>query len=343
MVIRGYHVGQLLKNAGKGFWNDNILTIAAAVAYNFFFSLFPLMLFAAPLLGLVGDKQRLFGWFLDRIAETVPPSAFDLLAGIARDVVFAPNAPGLVSIGAILTLWSASRIFGSLINALNIAFHVKNDRRPFLKVQGLRVLMVFVVGVLVGIVATIMLAGPNIVDAVATAVHLPGVAKWGWMVLQYPLAFLSLVFAIWLMYTVLPDFPQHRQQILIGAVVTAVLWLAATAIFRTYVVNFDTLNKTYGTIGGVLILLTWMYYTMLVLLFGAELNAELAKGTGEVDAKPKTEYDRKIAAAQRDRVNEDRVQVKEKEVEEKQTEVNRDALANEVSPQDPGADPRRAP
>ena len=112
MVIKGFHVGRLLKEVGKAIWADNSLTIAAAVAYNFFFSLFPLLLFAAPLLGLVGNKQQLFGWILTQMAGTVPPAAYAMLAGVARDVVFAPNAPGLVSIGAVLTAYSASNIFG---------------------------------------------------------------------------------------------------------------------------------------------------------------------------------------------------------------------------------------
>src|SRR5215216_6410389 len=99
MVIKGVHVGRLLKHVGKAIWKDNILTIAAAVAYNFFFSLFPLMLFAAPILALMGNKQQLFNWILTQLAGSVPPAAFDLLSGVARDVVFAENAPGLVSIG----------------------------------------------------------------------------------------------------------------------------------------------------------------------------------------------------------------------------------------------------
>jgi len=193
MVIKGFHVGRLLKEAGKATWADNILTIAAAVAYNFFFSLFPLLLFATPLLGLVGNKQQLFGWILNQLAGTVPPAAYTLLAGVARDVVFAPNAPGLVSIGAVLTAYSASNIFGSLMGALNIAYHVKNDRRPWWKQRLIQLGMVIVAGGLSAIAAAVMMAGPNIVDVVARVTRLSGLAKWGWMILQYPLAFAFLV------------------------------------------------------------------------------------------------------------------------------------------------------
>src|SRR3954471_11041588 len=200
MVIKGFHVGRLLKAVGKAIWADNILTIAAAVAYNFFFSIFPLLLFAAPLLALVGNKQQLFNWIMEQLAGSVPPAAYTLLAGVAHDVVFAPNAPGLVSIGAVLTLYSASNIFGSLMGALNVAYHVKNDRRPWWRQRLIQLLMVFVVGLLVMIAATVMLAGPDLVDRVAKAVRLSAAAKWTWMILQYPLAFGFLVLALYLIY-----------------------------------------------------------------------------------------------------------------------------------------------
>ena len=327
MVIKGFHVGHLLKAVGKAIWADNILTIAAAVAYNFFFSIFPLLLFAAPLLALVGNKQQLFNWILDQLAGSVPPAAYTLLAGVARDVVFAPNAPGLVSIGAVLTLYSASNIFGSLMGALNIAYHVKNDRRPWWKQRLIQLGMVVVAGGLMTLAAAVMIAGPNIVDTVARFTRLDSLTKWGWMILQYPLAFTFLVSAFWLMYYILPDFPQHKRQILVGAVIAAALWVLATTLFRLYVVNFTTFNKAYGTVGAVLLLLSWMYYSMVVVLAGGELNAELAKGTGEVAPEPKTEYDKKVAAAQTERAKEDRHEEKKKEQKEEHSNAKREQLA----------------
>jgi membrane protein len=329
MVIKGYDVWHLLKAVGKAIWADNILTIAAAVAYNFFFSIFPLLLFAAPLLALVGNKQQLFNWILDQLAGNVPPAAYTMFAGVARDVVFAPNAPGLVSVGALLTLYSASNIFGSLMGALNIAYHVKNDRRPWWKQRLIQLGMVVVAGGLMTIAAAVMLAGPNIVDTVARVTHLNVLAKWGWMIVQYPLAFAFLVAAFWLMYFILPDFPQHKKQILVGATSAAALWIIATTLFRLYVVNFTTFNKAYGTVGAVLLLLSWMYYSMVVVLAGGELNAELAKGTAEVAPQPKTEYDKKVAVAQSERAAQDRHEEKKKEQKEVRSAAKRDQLAKE--------------
>ena len=329
MLINGFHVWRLLKAVGKAIWADNILTIAAAVAYNFFFSIFPLLLFAAPLLALVGNKQQVFNWILGQLAGSVPPAAYTLLRGVAHDIVFAPNAPGLVSIGAVLTAYSASNIFGSLMGALNIAYHVKNDRRAWWKQRLIQLGMVVIAGGLMAFAAAVMLGGPNIVDTVARVTHLNAIAKWGWMVLQYPLAFAFLVAAFWLMYYILPDFPQHKRQILVGAIIAAALWIIATTLFRLYVINFTTFNKAYGTVGAVLLLLSWMYYSMVVVLAGGELNAELAKGTAEVAPKPKTEYDKEVAAAQSQRAAQDRHEEKKKEQEEVQSASKREQLAKE--------------
>ena len=327
MLIRGRHIGTLLKEVGRQTWTDNILTIAAAVAYNFFFSLFPLLLFAAPLVALVGNKQQTFDWVLQQFARTVPPAAYAVLAGVVKSAVFAPNAPGLVSIGALLTLYSASNIFGSLMGALNIAYHVKHDRRPWWKQRLIQLGMVVLAGGMLTVAAVVMLAGPNIVGWIAEHLRLSAVAKWGWMILQYPLAFGLVVLALWTIYYVLPDFPQHRSQILVGAVVAAALWVLATVLFRLYVTNMTNGNATYGAIGGVLLLLSWMYYSMVVVLAGGELNAELAKGTAEVAPPPKTAYDRKVAVAQSDRAAEDRHISRREEAKEVAKEARRDGVA----------------
>ncbi|GAC1515720.1 MAG: YihY/virulence factor BrkB family protein [Gemmatimonadaceae bacterium] len=286
MVIGGYRVGALLKQVGKDIWADNVFTIAAAVAYNFFFSLFPLLLFAAPLVGLVGNKQRLMEWVLGRLAATVPPAAFELLQGVARDVVFAPNAPGLISLGAVLTLYSASNIFGSLMGALNTAYHVANDSRPWWKQKLIQLMMVVVVGALVTVAATVMIGGPEIVNSIATTVHMGGASRGAWLVLEYPIAFAFLVTAVWAIYYLLPDFRQSKRQILIGATAASMLWVAATILFRIYVIHFNQFNKAYGTVGAVLLLLTWMYYSMVVVLAGGELNADLAGRAGPAPLTP---------------------------------------------------------
>ncbi|HEV7706283.1 MAG TPA: YhjD/YihY/BrkB family envelope integrity protein, partial [Gemmatimonadaceae bacterium] len=104
MIIKGFKVGPLLKTTGKEILDDNVLGLAAQAAYNAFFSIFPFFLFAAPLLSLFGDKQKTFTWLMNQLATVVPSEAIDLVRSVIKDVVFSKNAPGLISIGAVLAL-----------------------------------------------------------------------------------------------------------------------------------------------------------------------------------------------------------------------------------------------
>src|SRR5438105_9484306 len=132
MLILGYRPKELIKKTTSETIEDNVLGIAAQVAYNFFFSLFPLILFLAPLLSLLGDKRQIVSDLLTRLSQVVPADAFNLLSKAITDIVFAKNAPGLISLGALLAAWSGSNIFTTFMGALDTAYDVK-DERPWWK------------------------------------------------------------------------------------------------------------------------------------------------------------------------------------------------------------------
>ena len=129
------------------------------------------------------------------------------------------------------------------------------------------------------------------------------------MIVQYPVAFVLLVGVMWMIYYFLPNLRQSKRQVLVGAVVATVLWIGVTLGFRAYVSNFASYNKTYGTIGGVIILLTWMYLTMLVILAGGELNSEIHHGTAAVKPRRNAVYEGRIVTSSAPgRVSTDRVE-----------------------------------
>jgi membrane protein len=289
MIIKGFRVGPLLKTTGKEILNDNVLGLAAQAAYNAFFSIFPFFLFAAPMISLFGDKEKTFSWLMNQLASVVPAEAIALVQGVLKDVVFSKNAPGLVSVGAVLAAWSGGAVFGALINTLNTAYHV-TETRPWWKRALIQLASVLVMGLLVGIASIVMLAGPEIAHAVGAKLHLDRYFVIAWTILQYPVAIALIVLAFYLIYRYLPNIKQHPRQILVGAVIGTVLWLFVTLLFRLYVTDFATYNKTYGTIGGVIVLLTWMYLSMIVLLAGGELNSELHDGTGSTEPRKGAVY-----------------------------------------------------
>src|ERR1700754_3469236 len=106
MVIKGFRVGPLFKRTFHEIGEDNVLTLAASAAYNFFFSLFPLLLFLSPMLSLFGDKQQLVGWLMSQLTSTLTPEQVAAMRPIFEKVVFASDAPGLMSIGLVLAAWS---------------------------------------------------------------------------------------------------------------------------------------------------------------------------------------------------------------------------------------------
>ena len=308
MVIMGHRVWPLLKKTGQEILSDNILGLAAQTAYYFFFSLFPLLLFTTPLIGVFGDPESIINWVTGQAERVLPPDALGLVLGVVNDVVFSPNAPGLISIGVLLAAWTGSNVFNNLIFALNRAYDVE-ESRPWWKSRLISLAAVVVSGMFLLIASTIMLAGPELIDFVVSLV--PGLegTRTIWMIVQYPVAFVLLVGVMWMIYYFLPNLRQSKRQVLVGAVVATVLWIGVTLGFRAYVSNFASYNKTYGTIGGVIILLTWMYLTMLVILAGGELNSEIHHGTAAVKPRRNAVYEGRIVTSSAPgRVSTDRVE-----------------------------------
>jgi membrane protein len=294
MVIRGYRVSTLLKRTGQEALEDDVLGLAAQTAYYFFFSLFPLFLFTAPLLGLLGDKERIVTALMDRASRAIPGEGLEMVENVVEQVVFVEGAPGLMSIGAVLALWTGSNVFNAMIKALNRAYDVEESRTWWQK-RLVAIAAVVVGGVAILSATAVMLFGPNIARWVGGTLGMGelGVSVWG--MVQYPLVFAMLVGALWALYYFLPNIRQDKLQVLVGAVAATILWVIVTLAFRTYVSNWGNFNRTYGTIGGVIVLLMWMYLSMLVMLVGGELNSELNRGTGEVDSRSGAVYAGRLA------------------------------------------------
>jgi membrane protein len=280
MVIKGYRVRPLLGKVVREIGADHVPTLAASAAYNFFFSLFPLLLFLTPLLSLAGDKQRVVGWLMEQLTSILPPNQVEAFRPILNGVVFASNAPGLMSVGLLLAAWSGSNIFGTLMGALNTAYDV-TETRPWIKQQGIRILALIVGGVIMSLSTIIFLQGEAIANWIGGLLRLGTVAILVWKVVQYPIAIGGLVALAFMTYYLLPNITQHKRHALVASLVTTTLWIVATLLFRIYVANFPP-NPAYGLIGAVIILLTWMYYTMFVVLIGGELASELHHGTGAI-------------------------------------------------------------
>lgn len=254
--------------------DDNVLGLAAETAWSFFFGLFPTVLFALPLLSLFGDRRQMVDTIMERISVSLPGDTVSLIGKVVSEIVDTDSAPGLISIGLVLALWSGSSVFTSLMAALNRAYDVQ-ERRPWWR-QRLIAATCTVGGIAVVWISTsIMIGGEQIIQFAVQWLELGPAERIVLAVSQYVLAFMLLATFIWILYLVLPARKQNRRLTMIGAMVATVLWMVFTLLFRVYVQNFGAYNKAYGAIGAVMVLLTWMYWTMFVILVGGELNAEL--------------------------------------------------------------------
>jgi membrane protein len=241
-----------------------------------------MLLFLAPLFGMIGDERELLDKILARVALTIPQEAYSLLAGVARDVVLGENAPGIVSVGIVLAAYSGSAVLDTLAGALNQA-HGTTDPRPFWKKRLISMAFAVAAALVIAFCTIVMVAGHSAIDFLARFVRMSGDTQHAWNIVQYPLAISLLTGLIWLLFYFLPHVRQRKSHVLVGSVFTVALWIGVTLVFRLYVQNFGSYNRTYGTIGGVIVLLAWMYWTMVAFLTGGELNSELRAGSGRPD------------------------------------------------------------
>jgi len=296
MVILGYRVPVLARKTVNESLEDNVLGLAAQTAYNFFFSLFPLFLFLAPMLSLFGDKQQIVSDLLSRMAGFLPADALSLVSKVITDIAFTESAPGLMSAGALLAAWSGSNIFTTFMEALNKAYDV-NEERPWWKRRVLALAVMLGWAVIIIVVTAILMAGDDITDYARTNLGLSTAADV-WAIVQFPVALALLVAFLFLMYALLPNTKQDKRHILVGSVVASLLFILTTLLFRLYVQNFGAYNKTYGTIGAVIMLLTWMYVVSVVILVGVDLNSELHYGTGSTASLKGSVYAGRIATGE---------------------------------------------
>jgi membrane protein len=282
MVIKGFNVVPLVKTTAKEVGDDRIFSLAAETAYYFFFSIWPLLLFLTPLLALFGNSRELMDTLLSHLSATLPPDALSLLRRTLDEITKANGSVGVASVGALLAGWSGSQIFGSLEEALNVAYDV-TETRPWWKLQALRLVCLVASGVVVLLATIVFLDGERIAQWAGSALHLGTAGVTLLTIVELVVAVALLVSLGAVVYKLLPNVQQRWAHVWICSAIATVLWIVATLIFRFYVQHFGDFNKAYGAIGGVILLLSWMYYTMLVVLIGGELAAEIHHGTGAVD------------------------------------------------------------
>ena len=306
--LQGIPLQVILKRTVHSFQEDNLLSRAAELGYYFLFALFPTLLSASAIFGLFARSQHdIYPKLLAYLSLVVPPSALGIVLETFNQTARASSG-GKFVFGLAAALWAASVGFTAIQDTLNIVYKVK-ESRPYWKVRGAAMLVTLLLAIVVSITLFTLFAGDLAAHFFSTHLgdHLLSLAvavtirTTAWIVAT---ALLMLIFAI--IYYYAPDVRNKKWHWLTpGAAVGIVCWVAASVILRLYLHYFNSYSVTYGSLGAVIILLTWFYVTGLMLLLGAEFNSEIAaavleknlKATGDLPAHATTNASAPIQAA----------------------------------------------
>ena len=270
--LGGLGITDLATRVIKEVQEDNSLGWAAQLAYYLLFAVFPFVLFLTALMGYL-PIPNLMERLLTALATLLPGEVVTLLQDNIRQLVTEQKG-GLLSFGILAALWASSNAVVAIIDALNRAYDVQ-EGRPWWKVRGVALLLTIGLSLFILAAMVLMIFGPQLGNWLASLVGLGKVFELLWNILRWPVSAGMLIVAMAVVYYYAPDVEQQWKWITPGSVFAVLAMLVASLGFSMYVSYFGSYNKTYGSIGAVIVFLTWLYLTGLCLLIGGQINAEI--------------------------------------------------------------------
>src|SRR3954451_24370200 len=266
----------ILKRTVKQFGEDKLTTWAAALTYFGILSLFPMMLALVSVLGVIGPSA--IQPLMDNLSTVAPGPAKDILTNVLTSLQSNKGGSTVaLIIGLAAAIWSASGYIGAFMDAANNVWDVP-EGRPIWKKLPVRLGVTVILLVLLTITAlAVVFTGPlaqklgDLIGLGSTFVSVWSIAKW-------PILLVIVSFMISLLYWACPNVKQPGfPWVSAGGLLAVVLWIIASALFALYVSNFGSYNKTYGSLGGVIVFLIWLWITNIIVLLGAEFNSEMER------------------------------------------------------------------
>lgn len=270
-----FHWKHFFKRLYDVSFDADIFSRAAQVAFYFSFALFPLLYFLVSLFGIVlessdGLRNELFGY----LRQIMPVTAFDLVRKTVDEIV-ANSTGGKLTLGLIVTLWSASAGVDAIRSALNAVYGFI-DQRPWWRTKMQSLALTLVVSLLSAVVLAIVFYGWQLVQHATAALGFEITSPLVLVAIQWISIFAVMLFTCEVIYNLLPAFKRLSWVwITPGSVVAIVLWILLTTAFRTYLGYFNSYNKAYGSLGAVMIMMLWLYLTALALMIGGVINSVL--------------------------------------------------------------------
>jgi len=288
-----------LKRTLAEFKEDNLTDSAAALTYYGVLSIFPALIALVSVVGLIGNPQKIIMVATKSLGSLVPASAVQSLKGPITSLANGSGAGIALLVGVLAALWTASGYIGAFMRASNVIYETEEGRSIF-KLRPLQMLVTFALVLLqILILFALVVSGPVAREA-GSAIGAGSTAVTVWNIAKLPVIVVIVLVMFSLLYYSAPNAKLGRfRSVLPGAVLALVVWIIASALFALYLANFSSYNKTYGTLGGVIAALVWLWITNVAVLLGAQFNAErersrqleqgLPGAEREIQLEPRTE------------------------------------------------------
>ena len=256
------------------FSKDNTSGMAAQLAYYFLLAIFPLLIFLLTLVPLFQIDQEMIVGFIEDYA---PAEISGMLTGIIDDVMTSSGG-GLLSIGLIATLWSASNGMTALMNAFNVAYDIEDNRNFFIS-KGLSIFFTIILTLSVLLTFVLIVFGGQIGNLMFGVIGLDDQFSTIWNLVRSILPVLLVFIVFLIMYLTAPNIKVKLKSVVPGTIFTTIAFLVASWGFSVYVSGFGNYSATYGSIAGVIILIFWLYITGVIIILGAQINAIIHKNS----------------------------------------------------------------
>lgn len=282
--FQGASVKLVWKRTFQAMISDNLLSRAAEMGYYFLFALFPTLVSASSILGLVARRaSTIYLSLLHYLALVVPASAYKMVIETFNQTAVSATT-GKVTLGLVAAIWSASVGFAAIQDGMNTVYKVK-ETRPYWKARGLAILVTVLLSVMISVNLALLLGGDLLAKLLFLRIGNHGLAVSAVVsvhLVQWVAASALLVLQFSTIYYYAPDLKVKRWHWMTpGAAIGILGWVISSLALRIYLHFFNSYSVTYGSLGAVIVLLTWFYITGLMLLLGAEINSEIQAAVAE--------------------------------------------------------------
>ncbi len=266
-------------------FEDELFSRAAQLAYYWLFAIFPLLIFLTALLAYL-PLPRFFENLFDYLQNMLPPDAFALLNTTFQQITSQPRG-GLLSFGILVSIWASANGMEALITALNTAYDVEK-RRAWWRERLLALQLTLGLALFVITALGLLFFGASLGERVAQHYGYGATFRTFWNLARWAGIVGFILLALELLYFIAPNIKQRWRETTPGALFALGGWLLVTFGFKFYVVRFGNYNATYGALGGVMVLMLWLYLTGVAILLGGEINSVIAQLKRQLATTDKT-------------------------------------------------------